>query len=546
MITRTLRNLKGNILELLNLDKKIEEVYIREKYQISEEKYKFIFNSGNDSIFFHEYAGNFVEVNDVACRRLGYSREELLHMKTTDIDASKPSTELIESLLKQGYFVAEVVHRCKDGSLLPMELSSRILEIHGNKMVLTFARDISERKNNEALLKENHLQLEEAYRESKQKEVRISAMNEIVRTINYTLDFKESLHTFAIQAAKLISFDEMGISLFGEEHQLSLYPISWSKGCLSLGDVIILSDQTEPFHTILQSREPVIKDNRCLGIKNFYQGETGELRTNAPIMSCVILPLNYKGDIIGTFSLGSNQKQQYHDSDLEILISLGEHLAVAIENALLHEKAKELAVSIERTRIAREIHDTSVQAFSYFRVKGEFIEKMLKNKMQEESIKAAREIQVIAIEAYDEAREAIHALSDKIPKGENLITYVQKYLVKISNRWGIITEFSTSNDFPTLERTLELQLQRIIQEALANVHKHAEAEHVWVRFVARNGGILIEIEDDGKGFDICALPSCTFGLSSIKERAEDIDGRLIIDSKKGFGTRLSIWIPVVI
>jgi PAS domain S-box-containing protein len=118
----------------------------------SEARYRTLFDSASDAIFIHDMGRNFLEVNQVACERLGYSRDELLRMTPKDIQGPEYvqflATRLSE-LLKAGHAIYETVHMRRDGTPIPIELSSRIIEYKGKPAVLSIARDITERKRAE-------------------------------------------------------------------------------------------------------------------------------------------------------------------------------------------------------------------------------------------------------------------------------------------------------------------------------------------------------------------------------------------------------------
>jgi PAS domain S-box-containing protein len=123
-----------------------------EALQISEEKFKTLFNSASDAIFIHDLGGHFLEVNQVACERLGYSRDELLNMALKDIDSPSFPTVVParnEELDQRGHIFYETVHKGRDGTAIPIELSSRIIEYEGEPVALSIARDITERKRAE-------------------------------------------------------------------------------------------------------------------------------------------------------------------------------------------------------------------------------------------------------------------------------------------------------------------------------------------------------------------------------------------------------------
>ncbi|MGI5917350.1 MAG: PAS domain S-box protein, partial [Anaerolineae bacterium] len=125
---------------------------------VSESKFRTLFDSASDAIFIHDLGGRFLEVNEVACRRLDYSHEELLQMSTANIEPLEhalTSEERLKSLREGEQALFEVAHRRRDGSLIPVELNSRIIEYEGRTAVLTVARDISARKRLEEQLRQS-------------------------------------------------------------------------------------------------------------------------------------------------------------------------------------------------------------------------------------------------------------------------------------------------------------------------------------------------------------------------------------------------------
>lgn len=128
------------------------------KLELSEAKFRSIFNSVNDAIYITDLKGNFLEVNNVACDALGYSKDELLKMQRWEIMLHRSPEETekkINAVLKHIELFSETVHVTRDGTLIPVELSSRIIDYEGKKAIISIARDLSESKRAEMLLKSN-------------------------------------------------------------------------------------------------------------------------------------------------------------------------------------------------------------------------------------------------------------------------------------------------------------------------------------------------------------------------------------------------------
>jgi PAS domain S-box-containing protein len=130
----------------------------------SENRYRALFQNASDAIFIHDMGGRFIEVNDLACERLGYSREELLNMTPADIDDAEHSETVerrVEELKKVGHHYAEIKQVRRDGTTIPIELSSRLIEFKGKPAILSIARDITLRKKMEDAIRNRSEQLEE-------------------------------------------------------------------------------------------------------------------------------------------------------------------------------------------------------------------------------------------------------------------------------------------------------------------------------------------------------------------------------------------------
>lgn len=128
------------------------------KLELSEKKFRSIFNNVNDAIYINDLKGNFLEVNNVLCETLGYSKEKLLKMQRWEImlHHSPIKTEKrINAVFNNKEVFSEAVHVSRNGTLIPVELSSRLIDYEGQKAIINIARDLSESKRTEMLRKSN-------------------------------------------------------------------------------------------------------------------------------------------------------------------------------------------------------------------------------------------------------------------------------------------------------------------------------------------------------------------------------------------------------
>lgn len=182
-----------------------ERKKVEEAVQASEEKFRTLFDSAADAIFIHDLDGNILEVNEVACERLGYKKEKIVNMTLADIDRPKQAVgtpKRIEELYQRGHIFFETAHEHKDGNVIPIELSSRIIDYEGKPVALSIARDITERK----LAEEERKQSFERLRQSLEETVNALATAVEMRD-PYTAGHQHRVTSLATAIA-----EEMGLS----------------------------------------------------------------------------------------------------------------------------------------------------------------------------------------------------------------------------------------------------------------------------------------------------------------------------------------------
>jgi two-component system sensor histidine kinase ChiS len=206
----------------------------------------------------------------------------------------------------------------------------------------------------------------------------------------------------------------------------------------------------------------------------------------------------------------------------------------------LRGRERERAVAEERNRLARELHDSVTQALYGVTLYSEAAAGHLAQGHTERAADHLRELQGTAQEALAEMRLLIFELRPPILEELGLVAALQARLQAVEGRAGLRTEFRTNLE-GRLPPDLEEGLYRLAQEALNNALKHAQAEHIRVQLRKDGAGVMLEIVDDGAGFD----PSTAgerggMGLSAMAERAAELGARLEIESEAGRGTRVAV------
>lgn len=210
------------------------------------------------------------------------------------------------------------------------------------------------------------------------------------------------------------------------------------------------------------------------------------------------------------------------------------------------DAALELAIAEERGRLAHEMHDGVAHVLSYVNVKAQIIQELLKRGQAESAENHAREIRATAQEAYSDVREDILGLRMSSDACRGLHESLTEYLSQWEEQSGVPAQLIAAPGDFGLHPATELQLMRIVQEALANVRKHARATRVCVQFSRTPGCLDVVVEDNGSGFDPAAPGRSRFpqfGLAIMRERAGAVGGRIKVDSIPARGTRVVVRIP---
>ncbi len=234
----------------------------------------------------------------------------------------------------------------------------------------------------------------------------------------------------------------------------------------------------------------------------------------------------------------------------ELLAGLADMAAIAVQNARLLDGERSRAVLEERERLAREMHDSIAQVLGQLHLKGQIVRRLLGRQETDKAREELDEIVSLAHESYVDVREAILGLRETVTPAIGLEGAIRQYLQKFSRQAGISAELTSEADMPEhLSPGVEVQVLRVIQEALTNVRKHAEASRAWIHIGQTNGDICsISVTDDGRGFDLVNTSlngGDHFGVATMRERMERIGGRLEIDSKPGYGTTVTAYLPSV-
>jgi signal transduction histidine kinase len=209
-------------------------------------------------------------------------------------------------------------------------------------------------------------------------------------------------------------------------------------------------------------------------------------------------------------------------------------------------KRTNVAIEVERNRIARDLHDGPVQGISAAAISLEAVRLMVE---QGDFPRAARTLHTLSRELSQEAiglRQIMSDLRPPVLEQRGLIPAVRDLCTRLQGEMRVPVEVSATSE-AEVPSDVETLAYRVVQEALSNVGKHAGASHVWVRIQTDAGMLRVEIQDDGSGFDTerirLFLHEGKVGLASMRERAELAGGIFTIRSNPGAGTMVLATLP---
>ncbi|MCH7801958.1 MAG: GAF domain-containing sensor histidine kinase [Chloroflexi bacterium] len=258
------------------------------------------------------------------------------------------------------------------------------------------------------------------------------------------------------------------------------------------------------------------------------------------------LPLRRGGKTSGVLCVAARDSQSLTSSDeLRLLELMADRVAAALENARLHQEVETLAILTERDRLAREMHDGLGQVLGYVNTKAQAVKELLKVGQTDEAIVQMGQLEAAAQETYEDVREAILALRTNSRK-RPLLDSLKEYVDRFSDFSGVHTDLCVNGDPVQFNPAVEVQLLRIVQEALANARKHANAQHIVVELSFEPGICHLRVEDDGQGFDpdhVSRGPWPHLGLQSMQERAAAINAKFVLETALGAGTKILVDIP---
>jgi two-component system nitrate/nitrite sensor histidine kinase NarX len=305
---------------------------------------------------------------------------------------------------------------------------------------------------------------------------------------------------------------------------------------LVLGD---LSPQTRPFldgilQGIMVSGEPV-----SLGDVGGASGYSLGVR------SLLAAPLMLSDRrLVGVLAVGSRRSRSFHPRQLALLQTVAGQAALIVQNADLMAELEYKTMIQERARLAREIHDGLAQMIGFLKLQAAQLRTALGRNDLERARQTTELLYNTLSETYQDARQAIDGLRVS-PAECGIEDWLHQIADEFQETTGAQVDLLDVNQIENLPSEVHAQLIRIVQEALSNVRKHAHARQVWIACQLVQDDLLLEVRDDGDGFEPESLsPASRYGLRGMRERAELLGATFDVISRLKEGTIVRIRLPM--
>jgi signal transduction histidine kinase len=266
------------------------------------------------------------------------------------------------------------------------------------------------------------------------------------------------------------------------------------------------------------------------------------------------IPLTAGLETYGILLLGHPEYEYFNAERVEVLEAIAQQAMVALQNAKLYrelEQEKERIMEIEeeaRNRLARDLHDGPTQSIAAIAMRVNFARRLME-KDQQSASKELYKVEDLARRTTKEIRHMLFTLRPLILESQGLVMALKQLAEKVEETHGQKMFVSA---VPEVASDMDMGKQGVIfyiaEEAVANACKHAQAEHVWVRLRCEDELFMLEVEDDGVGFNVGAVDQDyaqrgSLGMVNMRERAELVSGILHIESAEGAGTLITVVVP---
>ncbi len=325
------------------------------------------------------------------------------------------------------------------------------------------------------------------------------------------------------------------------------------------------SDESNQRYMLLGSDclpQHVVEAERCITTGECFCGQardqaatrvipirtTGDARMRghceqAGFETVISVPVRLHERLMGEINLYYRSAPVLNDEDRALLETLASHLAAAIEGLRAGALEREAAVAEERSLLARELHDSIAQSLSFLKIQAGLLRDAVRRQDASQVDRTLSELDAGVRESLADVRELLLHFRTRT-NSEDITPALRTTLTKFEHQTGLTTHLLVHGEGMPLDADVQVQVLHVVQEALSNVRKHAQAQTVWVE-VLQGADWRVEVRDDGRGFEgqDTTDDETHVGLRIMRERAGQIGASVEVNSEPGSGTCVVLTVP---
>jgi PAS domain S-box-containing protein len=468
--------------------------------------------------------GRVLGINLAMQRITGYSEAELLEMNISTLYANPEQRESVLGQLSTNSSLSNygIQLRRKNGSSFYANLNLSQLEMAGQPVLLGIMDDITEQ-----------VEAQETVTILHKLSYDLITITDLQTLIDHSVQYLYKIVDFQRAALMLVEEGEDSLTIYGytsptlpPELIVHQVPIdSWP----TLR--VVLNGQETSYVPDMQASEVIQAELDGMKMKQW----AASLKTSRSWLS---LPLLAGGRTIGLLNILHGQANYFDVSDVELARTFANQLAVAIDNIHLNEQTRMAGATEERSRIARELHDSVTQTLFTASVMAEATPRIW-DKDQNIARQNMEKLSALIRGALAEMRSLLYELRSSGSPDQTLDQLLNTLTEETCGRSNVAVSLSIEGD-RELPPKVTMTFYRIAREALNNVIAHAEATRVDITLIKRPDHVALQIRDDGRSFDPATIPHGHMGISIMAERAKKISGDFQIRSQAGHGTEIKV------
>ncbi len=574
---------------------------VEEALRQSEERFSKAFRSSPIAMIILSRATQRILDANVALSRLtGFRHSELLGatlLQLRLLSSSASSAFAYRKRVSREGSVIEIPFRIrtKSGEIRSCLSSTASISVDGEPCTIMSIRDVTERERAEKALIAARAMAEDAQRDearrrrdAERREQIAESLRDVLTILNSDRQVAKILDYITRQAGRLLSSEAAAIYMTASAVASDKGPEAWAtpasaegrkslvlqaafglpaaftssgKHRLSVGDAAV--------HRAMVTRRPVAvlapsfavperaREGResAQRIASIESVETEALAGDAalayvdvrheplpaPHRALLAVPIVTQGQTYGSLLLLYTEPRNFSADEVALAMAYGDQIALAVANAHLQGHIERAAIEAERNRLARELHDTVTQEIFTASMLAESIPQVWEQH-REEAEANLRQVHRLTRGALAALRALLLELRPAVLEQKTLADLLRQLGEAMTTRSGVPIALTLADDCPPIPIAVKIAFYRIAQEALMNAAKYANAQGIAVRlrYLRAEGAIQLEVQDDGQGFDMGAIPAGHFGIGMMRERARSSGVSLRITSRRQHGTRVAV------